>query len=49
MKKGNIWLVMALMATLLACKGNKAVEASEAADQQDASGLYASGNVASAE
>ena len=49
MKKGNIWLVMALMATLLACKGNKAMEASEAADQQDASGLYASGNVASAE
>ena len=48
-KKGTIWLVMALMATLLACKENKAMEASEAADQQNVSGLYASGNVASAD
>ena len=45
-KKGTIWLVMALMATLLSCKGNKA---SETADQQDVSGFYASGNVAGAD
>ena len=39
MKKGYIWLVMALMATMLACTGNKGGSA-EVVDQQDADGFY---------
>ena len=48
MKKGNIWLVMALMATLLACKGKTWMETAEAIDAQDRRDFYASENVASA-
>ena len=48
MKKGTIWLVMALMATLLACKGKNWMETAEAIDAQDRRDFYASENVASA-
>ena len=48
MKKGNIWLVMALMMTLLACKGKNWMETAEAIDAQDKHDFYASENVASA-
>ena len=48
MKKGNVWLVMALMATLLACKGKNWMETAEAIDAQDKHDFYASENVASA-
>ena len=41
--------MLALMATVVACKGNKGGEAAEAADQQDANGFYAAGNTARAE
>ena len=47
-KKGNRWLMMALMATLLACKGNTRTGTAEATDAQDKHDFYASGNVASA-
>lgn len=43
-KNTNIWLVMALMATVLACKGNKGVGAVETADAQDVNRLYDSRN-----
>ena len=49
MKKGNIWLVMALTATLLACKGKTWMETAEPVDAQDRHEFYASGNVAKAE
>ena len=48
-KKGNRWLMMALMVTLLACKGNTRTGTAEATDAQDKHDFYASGNVASAE
>ena len=48
MKKGHIWLVVALTATLLACKG-KNLETAEPVDAQDRHEFYASGNVAKAE
>lgn len=41
--------MLALMATVVACKGNKGGEAAEAADQQDANGFYAAVNTARAE
>ena len=47
--KRDIWLMLALMATVVACKGNKGGEAAEAADQQDANGFYAAVNTARAE
>ena len=49
MKKGNIWLVMALMATLLACKGKTWMETAESMDAQDRHDFYASGSAARAE
>lgn len=48
MKKGNLWLVMALTATLLACKG-KNLETAESVDAQDRHDFYASGSAARAE
>ena len=33
--KNNLWLVMALMATLLACKGKTWMETAESMDAQD--------------
>ena len=48
MKKGNVWLVMALMATLLACKGKNWMETAESIDAHDRRDFYASENVASA-
>ena len=36
----NIWLVVALMATVLACKGNKGVGVVQAVDAQEANMLY---------
>jgi endonuclease G len=48
MKKGHIWLVVAMTATLLACKGNKGVKVFEEADAHDSYSLYASGNAARA-
>lgn len=47
MKKGNIWLVVALTATLLACKGKTWMETAESIDAQDKHEFYASENVAS--
>ena len=47
MKKGNVWLVMALMATLLACKGKNWMETAESIDAHDRRDFYASENVAS--
>ena len=47
-KKGNIWLVLALMVAVLACKRNKGGEAFEAAEDHDSYALYASGNTARA-
>ncbi len=49
MKKGHIWLVVALTATLLACKGKTWMETAESIDAQDKHEFYASGNVAKAE
>ena len=48
MKKGNIWLVMALMMTLLACKGKNWMETAESIDAHDRRDFYVSENVASA-
>ena len=47
--KNNLWLVMALMATLLACKGKTWMETAESMDAQDRHDFYASGSAASAE
>ena len=48
MKKGNVWLVMALMATLLACKGKNWMETAESIDAHDRRDFYVSENVTSA-
>ena len=48
MKKGNVWLVMALMATMLACKGKNWMETAESIDAHDRRDFYVSENVASA-
>ena len=46
--KNNLWLVMALTATLLACKG-KNLETAESVDAQDRHDFYASGSAARTE
>jgi endonuclease G len=48
MKKGNLWIVMALTATLLACKG-KNLGTAESVDAQDRQDFYASGSAARTE
>ena len=47
--KNNLWLVMALMATLLACKGKTWMETAESMDAQDRHDFYASGSAARTE
>ena len=44
--KRDIWLVLALMATVAGCKGNKGGEAAETADSQETNGFYSAGNAA---
>jgi len=48
MNRKHIWLAVALMAVLSACKGNKGAESAEADDAQSV-GLYDSRNAATAE
>lgn len=48
-KFGKLMMVLALMATVVACKGNKGVEAAETTDAQDTNGLYDSMSTARAE
>ena len=47
--KNNLWLVLALMATLLACKGKTWMETAESMDAQDRHDFYASGSAARTE
>jgi endonuclease G len=48
-KFGKLMLMLALMATVVACTGHKGGETAEVADSQEANGFYATGNAARAE
>ena len=46
MRKGNLWLALLLMATVLGCTRNRGGATAEAVDQQDANGFYGAGSAA---